>query len=266
MRQKHPFHILDESPWPIFLAFSLFCFVFGLVLYMHRYTTGGFLLTLAFSLVIIILSFWWRDVIRESTFLGFHTKKVQNGFKIAMILFIISEIMFFIGFFWAFFHSSLVPDYHIGSIWPPAMIQPFNPWKLPFVNTIILLSSGATLTWSHHGILANSKKNAVLGLQATLGLACLFTIIQLYEYITAPFAINDGIYGSTFFLLTGFHGFHVIIGTIFLLVALYRLLNNHFLIDQHIHFEIASWYWHFVDVVWIFVFCFVYWWGGSVNL
>lgn len=261
--QKHSFHMVDLSPWPFCSAVSLLTLTLGLVMYFHKFKYGICIWTTALEFLIIILTFWWRDIIRESTFLGYHTKSVQKSIKLAMIIFILSEIMFFFGFFWAFFHSALVPDFHIGGIWPPFGINPINPWHFPLANTLILLSSGATLTWAHHAFINNITEEVINGLSLTIGLAILFTLIQMHEYIMASFSINDGIYGSVFYFLTGFHGLHVIIGTIFLSICFGRLIQGHLLLDQHLNFILAAWYWHFVDVVWLFLFVFVYWWGGK---
>ena len=205
---------------------------------------------------------WWRDIIRESTYQGHHTTTVQAGLKSGMVLFIVSEIMFFLAFFWAFFHSSLAPTIEIGAVWPPKGIDVLNPWEIPFLNTVILLTSGATVTWAHHAILAGQKTQGMVSLAATIILAAIFTGFQVIEYIEAPFTITDGIYGSTFFMATGFLGFHVFIGTIFLFICLLRLNANQFSTHQHFGFEAAAWYWHFVDVVWLFLFVAIYWWGG----
>lgn len=223
------------------------------------------MLFLGIAMVICCMSIWWRDVVREATFNGYHTKTVQLGLRYGMILFIVSEVMFFLAFFWAFFHSSLSPAIEIGSVWPPKSINPFNPWGVPLLNTFILLLSGATVTWAHHEIIVGARKEpAKLGLLLTLFLAVTFTALQVYEYIEASFSISDGIYGSTFFMATGFHGFHVIVGTAFLTVVTLRLIKNHFTKKHHFGFEAAAWYWHFVDVVWLFLFVTVYWWGNSI--
>ena len=179
-----------------------------------------------------------------------------------MILFIVSEIMFFVAFFWAFFAASLSPTIEIGNIWPPKGINTFNPLEVPLVNTLILLCSGATVTYTHHAITAGLNLEAVWGLVLTIFLAIIFTCFQIFEYITADFAISDGVYDSTFFLATGFHGFHVFIGTIFLTVCLLRLMLNHFSTVHHFGFEAAAFYWHFVDIVWLFLYVAVYFWGG----
>jgi cytochrome c oxidase subunit 3 len=180
-----------------------------------------------------------------------------------MILFIVSEVMFFFAFFWAFFHSSLAPSIEIGSMWPPKGISVLNPWDIPFLNTIILLSSGASVTWAHHAILAGQRMQGVYSLVVTILLASVFTSLQVMEYMEAPFTISDGIYGSTFYMATGFHGFHVFVGTLFLGVCLVRLYKHHFTQNHHFGFEAAAWYWHFVDVVWLFLFVSIYWWGGA---
>ena len=226
--QKHPYHIVDPSPWPLVTSISALVTVVGAAMYMHSYQNGNFILLLGLIMLIASMSVWWRDVIREATYNGYHTKAVQIGLRYGMILFITTEIMFFAAFFWAFFHSSLSPSIEIGAIWPPLSINPFNPWEIPLLNTLILLLSGATVTWAHHEIIVGRKEPAKLALFFTILLAITFTGFQAYEYIEASFNISDGIYGSTFYMATGFHGFHVIIGTIFLIVCFFRLLKNHF--------------------------------------
>jgi cytochrome c oxidase subunit 3 len=213
--------------------------------------------------LISVLALWWRDVIREATFEGAHTGIVQKNHKFVFVLFIVSDIMFFFAFFWAFFHSSLSPVIEIGCVWPPAGIEPFNPWKVPLLNTIILLTSGLTITVCHYALLLGKVEYCLGSFARTIFLAILFTLVQLYEYRSATFSISDGIYGSTFFMATGFHGFHVLIGTIFITVCFIRFLGGHFTRTHHVGFECAAWYWHFVDVVWLFLFVVVYWWGGA---
>jgi cytochrome c oxidase subunit 3 len=260
---KHPYHLVDPSPWPLFASFACFVLTTGGVMYMHSYVGGGLVLTLGITMVLYSMFVWWRDVIREATFEGHHTSTVQIGLRYGMILFILSEIMFFVAFFWAFFHSSLAPTVEIGAVWPPKGIQVLNPWEIPFLNTVILLTSGAAVTWAHHAILAGKRQEAIYGLALTVFLAVIFTGFQAYEYYEAPFSISDGIYGSTFFMSTGFHGLHVIIGTIFLTICLFRLINYHFTKQHHFGFEAAAWYWHMVDVVWLFLFVCIYYWGGA---
>jgi cytochrome c oxidase subunit 3 len=259
--QRHFFHLVDPSPWPFLTAMAAFIMMNGSVMCFHGFFGGNFIMFFGLFLVILLMIIWWRDVIRESTFEGHHTIIVQKGLRYGMLLFIVSEVMFFFAFFWAFFHSSLAPTVEIGSIWPPEGVSPFNPKEIPLLNTIILLTSGATVTWSHHSILLGKKFEAVYGLIITIILAILFTLLQAFEYNEASFNIADGVYGSTFFMATGFHGFHVIIGTLFLGVSLVRLIKNHFTQSHHFNFEAAAWYWHFVDVVWLFLFISIYLWS-----
>ena len=259
--QRHLFHLVDPSPWPFVTALAAFTMMNGSVMYFHSVKGGNFVMLFGLILVVLTMIIWWRDVIREATFEGHHTKVVQTGLRYGMILFIVSEIMFFFAFFWAFFHSSLAPTIEIGSILPPQAIHPFNPWEVPLLNTIILLTSGATVTWAHHAITTGIRYEAIYGLILTVLLALIFTALQVFEYLEASFNIADGIYGSTFFMATGFHGFHVIIGTLFLAVCLFRLIKYHFTTTHHFGFEAAAWYWHFVDVVWLFLFVSIYWWG-----
>jgi cytochrome c oxidase subunit 3 len=261
----HPFHIVNPSPWPIVVSFAAFSFLMGVVLYMHSYELGFTLLSLGLIATVVNTSFWWRDVVREGTFEGHHTFQVQHGLRFGMILFIVSEVMLFFSFFWGYFHASLNPVPEIGAVWPPKGIEVINPWLIPLLNTALLLTSGASLTWSHSALLGGYRLEAITGLVLTLVLATLFTLFQGYEYVNAPFSISDSVYGSTFYMLTGLHGFHVIIGTIMLSVALYRVVRHHYTTQTHVGYESAAWYWHFVDVVWIFLFLAVYTWGEGVS-
>jgi cytochrome c oxidase subunit 3 len=261
-QEKHGFHLVDPSPWPLVGAFGALMTTYGGVLTMHGYVGGKALCTLGLCTILFVMTVWWRDVVREATFEGQHTSSVQKGLRMGVILFIVSEVMFFVAFFWGFFHSSLNPSPFIGGIWPPANLEVLSPWEVPLVNTIILLSSGATVTWAHHAIISGQRKEALIGLFFTLVLAILFTTLQALEYSHAPFTISDGVYGSSFYMATGFHGFHVIIGTCFLTVCTWRLYLNHFTREHHFGFEAAAWYWHFVDVVWLFLFLSIYWWGS----
>lgn len=261
-REKHGFHLVDPSPWPFVGAFGALMLTFGGVLAMHGYSGGSFLCFLGFLTILYVMFVWWRDIVREGTYEGQHTKSVQKGLRLGVILFIVSEVMFFVAFFWGFFHSSLNPSPFIGGVWPPAYLEVLNPWEVPLINTILLLSSGATVTWAHHAIVSGLKKESLVALVLTLILAVLFTLLQVIEYSHAPFTISDGVYGSSFYMATGFHGFHVLIGTIFLAVCTVRLYFNHFTREHHFGFEAAAWYWHFVDVVWLFLFLSIYWWGS----
>jgi cytochrome c oxidase subunit 3 len=260
--QRHPYHLVDPSPWPLAGSLGGFALTFGLVMYMHGYSGGFSLFCLGFITILYTMFVWWRDIIREGTFEGQHTYMVQQGLRQGVLLFIVSEIMFFFAFFWAFFDASIKPAIVLGGVWPPDGLEILNPWGVPLLNTVILLTSGATVTWAHHGIVAGAKNSSQIGLLLTVILAAIFTGLQVLEYLDAPFSISDGVYGSTFFMATGFHGFHVFIGTVFLFVCLIRLNLNHFTKEHHFGFEAAAWYWHFVDVVWLFLFVTVYWWGS----
>nr|DAA06200.1 TPA_exp: cytochrome c oxidase subunit III [Drosophila ananassae] len=257
---NHPFHLVDYSPWPLTGAIGAMTTVSGMVKWFHQYDISLFFLGNVITILTVYQ--WWRDVSREGTYQGLHTYAVTIGLRWGMILFILSEVLFFVSFFWAFFHSSLSPAIELGASWPPMGIISFNPFQIPLLNTAILLASGVTVTWAHHSLMENNHSQTTQGLFFTVLLGVYFTILQAYEYIEAPFTIADSIYGSTFFMATGFHGIHVLIGTTFLLVCLLRHLNNHFSKNHHFGFEAAAWYWHFVDVVWLFLYITIYWWGG----
>lgn len=257
---NHPFHLVDYSPWPLTGAIGTLTLVTGIVKWFHNFNIN--LLIIGYIIIILTIYQWWRDICREGTLQGKHTILVTIGLKWGIILFIVSEIFFFLSFFWAFFHRSLSPNIEIGSIWPPKRITPFNPFQIPLLNTIILIRSGITITWSHHALIENNFSQCKQSLFFTIILGIYFTILQGYEYIEAPFTISDRIYGSTFFIATGFHGLHVIIGTLFLFICYIRHLKNHFSNNHHFGFEAAAWYWHFVDVVWLFLYISIYWWGN----
>nr|UVU30546.1 cytochrome c oxidase subunit 3 [Euceros kiushuensis] len=255
---NHPYHLVTVSPWPLIMSFNLMLMMMGSIKWF--YDMENFLLILSFFLICLGVFQWWRDIIRESTYQGFHSFNVMNLLRLGMILFIISEIFFFVSFFWAFFHSFLSPNIEIGMNWPPSSIKIFNPYDIPLMNTIILLSSGISITWSHYCIINNNLKESQKSLLITVLLGIYFTFLQYMEYKESMFTISDSIYGTTFFMITGFHGIHVIIGTIFILITLIRLWNFHFSFIHFFGFEASSWYWHFVDVVWLFVYMFIYWW------
>ena len=302
--KHHDYHLVNPSPWPAVGATAAFITAVGLIIWMRSLGGGGGLLGVkgpaVFSVGVLGLLFtmlmWWRDVIKEAHG-GDHTPVVQLHLRYGMILFIASEVMFFVAWFWAYFDAALFPAavYPIdvvgpggavestkemigmverntlfGGTWPPkpseAFRGTFDPWGLPLVNTLILLTSGTTVTWAHHALLENNRKGLVWGLVLTVILGILFTACQAYEYVHAGFKYAGHMYGSTFFMATGFHGAHVIIGTLFLAVCLFRALAGHFTPKQHFGFEAAAWYWHFVDVVWLFLFLCIYVLGAGTPL
>ena len=276
-KPQHDYHLVNPSPWPILGAFFGLVLTIGAVIWMRG---GTSLVTIAGSLgIVYVMIVWWRDIIDEAQ-TGYHTKVVQIHLRYGMILFIASEVMFFVAWFWAYFDVALFPgEVHqymrtelTGGHWPPkptetgAFKGTFDPWHLPLLNTLILLTSGTTVTWAHHAILEGDRKAAKQALWLTVVLGAIFTCVQAYEYSVAGFSFGGHIYGAAFFMATGFHGVHVLIGTIFLVVCLYRLYLGHFTPDHHFGFEAAAWYWHFVDVVWLFLFIWIYVWGAGTPL
>nr|YP_009467130.1 cytochrome c oxidase subunit III [Agramma hupehanum]ARB50123.1 cytochrome c oxidase subunit III [Agramma hupehanum] len=257
---NHPYHLVNYSPWPLTGSIGALTLTSGLTLMFMNKNMN--LMMLGMLITLMTMFQWWRDISREATFQGLHNSLIIKGLKISMILFIISEIMFFVSFFWAFLHSSLSPTMEIGMMWPPKGIITFNPMEIPLLNTMILLTSGMTVTWAHHSLIFNNFYQTKNSLYLTVTLGVLFTIFQGYEYIESNFTISDSIYGACFFMATGFHGLHVIIGTLFLLICLIRHNKHHFSKNHHYGFEAASWYWHFVDVVWLMLYIMIYWWGS----
>nr|UYG18654.1 cytochrome c oxidase subunit 3 [Abscondita chinensis] len=260
LNKNHTYHLVEISPWPILGAFSTMILLTGVIKWFHLYESN--LMFIGMLCTMLVMYQWWRDTAQEGTFQGLHTLKVVKGLRWGMILFITSEVLFFMSFFWSFFHSSLSPAIEIGMMWPPKSIIPFNPIQIPLLNTTILISSGVTVTWAHHSLMENNYKQAIYSLILTIFLGFYFSILQAYEYMESSFTISDSVYGSSFFMATGFHGIHVIIGTTFLTVCLYRQMKNHFSMNHHFGFEAAAWYWHFVDVVWLFLYISIYWWGS----
>ena len=256
---KHDYHLVDPSPWPFIGSVSGFVMAIGAVMYMH----AGISWVLILGVVAIMgtMAGWFWEVIKEAEFGGYHNPVVQVGMRYGMVLFIASEVMFFVAWFWAYFNAALFPTEQIAGQWPPPGVQTFDTWDLPFLNTLILLMSGITVTWAHHALRENNRTHFLQGLALTIFLGVCFTGVQAFEYSHAAFGFQDGIYPSTFYMATGFHGFHVLVGTIFLIVCFFRGRAGHFTDQQHFGFEAAAWYWHFVDVVWLFLFVSIYWWG-----
>nr|WHN64132.1 cytochrome c oxidase subunit 3 [Leptographium sp.] len=260
--QDHPFHLVSPSPWPLYTCISLYTLTTSAALSMHNFTNAYIFVYLGVFSLVSSMFFWFRDIISESTFLGDHTLAVQKGLNLGVILFIASEALFFLAIFWAFFHSALTPTVEIGAQWPPLGIEPVNPFELPLLNTVILLSSGATVTYAHHSLIQGKRKGALYGSIFTVLLAVIFTGFQGLEYNVSSFTISDGAFGTCFFFGTGFHGLHVIVGTIFLSIALWRIYAYHLTDNHHLGFEAGILYWHFVDVVWLFLYISIYYWGS----
>lgn len=271
--KKHDYHLVDPSPWPFIGSVSALILAVGFITFIRGMPIaglqiGGLVFGIGVIGVLYTMAAWWVDVVKEAQ-AGDHTRVVQLHHRYGMIMFIASEVMFFVAWFWAYFDVALFPGEAIqferaeltGGVWPPEGIQTFNPWHLPLFGTLILLTSGTTVTWAHHAMIENDRQSVKWGLWLTVLLGLAFTCVQAYEYITAYFGFSGHIYGATFFMATGFHGAHVIIGTIFLAVCLWRVYLGHFTPKQHLGFEFAAWYWHFVDVVWIFLFASIYVWG-----
>jgi len=264
---SHPYHLVDPSPWPLIGSASALFLTAGGVMWMHGVGIGRWVTLLGFLGVFYVMFRWWGDVIGESR-AGAHSDVVSKGLRVGMALFITSEVFFFFAFFWAFFWGALYPPETMATSWPPEGVAPPPTWSIPFLNTMILLLSGATVTWAHHAIKEDDQKTAAKALAITVALGLIFTGFQIYEYyeqIHEGFTLQDGIFGSAFYMATGFHGLHVQIGTIFLLVCTIRAYYLTFRPHKHVGFEAAAWYWHFVDVVWLFLFVWVYWWGGSLS-
>ncbi|MFN3685372.1 cytochrome c oxidase subunit 3 [Salinarimonas sp.] len=271
--KKHDYHLVDPSPWPFIGSVSAFVLAVGFIMFIRGMPIaglqiGGLVFGLGLIGVLYTMAAWWIDVVKEAQ-RGDHTRVVQLHHRYGMIMFIASEVMFFVAWFWAYFDVALFPESArqfqrtevTGGVWPPAGIETFDPWHLPLFGTLILLTSGTTVTWAHHALIEGDRQSVKWGLWLTVILGVCFTMLQIYEYTHAYFSFSGHIYGATFFMATGFHGAHVIIGTIFLAVCLYRVYLGHFTPKHHLGFESAAWYWHFVDVVWLFLFAAIYVWG-----
>jgi cytochrome c oxidase subunit 3 len=271
---RHDYHLVEPSAWPFVGSLAAFVTAVGAIAYFQTLKgaaplfgvlSGPWLLIMGFGLLLYTFYGWWRDVVKESVVNHDHTPVVKLGLRYGMILFIASEVMFFVAWFWAYFNAALFPA-DVGLTGWPANVATFDPWTLPLLNTLILLTSGTTVTWAHHAIQTGNQKDAVRGLGLTIVLGLIFTCVQAYEYSHAQFDFAGNIYGATFYMATGFHGFHVIVGTIFLFVCFLRARAGHFTPERHFGFEAAAWYWHFVDVVWLFLFAAIYVWGEGAHV
>lgn len=271
--KPHPYHIVRPSIWPLVASIVAGILAMGLVLFMHDVSWGGFDIGLKGVVigllgVLAVMWFWWRDVIYEAVVEKAHSPLAMLGMRYGMALFIASEVMFFVAFFWAFFNAAIYPTMATGFVWPPEGIETIPAFELPFLMTMILLLSGCAVTWAHHAIMEGKQDEFIQGIGWSVVLGFIFLCFQIYEYTHVTFGFTDGIYASTFYMATGFHGFHVFVGTVFLFVCWFRARQGHFTADSHFGFEAAAWYWHFVDVVWLFLFIAVYWWGsvGGIDL
>jgi cytochrome c oxidase subunit 3 len=260
--QAHPFHLVTPSPWPIITAFCLLSLTTSAVSSFHGFSSSEIFLLFAFINLVISMSFWFRDIIAEGTYLGNHTLAVQRGITMGVSLFIISEGLFFLSVFWAYFHSALAPTTELGATWPPMGIEAINPFELPLLNTVILLSSGVVVTYAHHCLIQGARKGALYGMLFTIILAVIFTCFQGLEYSVSSFTLTDASFGSCFYFGTGFHGLHVIIGTAFLAVGFWRILSYQLTDNHHLGLESGILYWHFVDIVWLVLFISMYYWGS----
>jgi len=262
---RHPFHLVDGSPWPLLMSFSVLSMAFGLVTWLTGAETSSAIDNLSFVgsllLIIFIAIQWWRDVLREAKS-GKHTIYVQKGLTIGFLLFLLSEIMLFFSFFWAYFHSSLSPTVELGATWPPVGINPVDAWAIPLLGSCTLLASGFTLTLAHHATLLGDKDLSLISMFITVILGLLFLFLQFTEYSNGEFTIADSVFGSVFYMTTGLHALHVIIGVLFLSISTLRILFDTFTTEHHIGFEFAIYYWHLVDAVWLLVFLIFYWWGS----
>jgi cytochrome c oxidase subunit 3 len=261
--KNHDYHILNPSSWPLIGAIAAFVMLFGGVLWMHD--SGPYMFLIGFAAVLYTMFGWWREVVIESH-IGDHTPVVQIGLRYGFILFIMSEVMFFAAWFWSFFKHAIYPmEDYAGTDYTAPFVYPVDAFHLPLINTLILLLSGCAVTWAHHALVhENNRKDLIWGLAIGIILGIAFTGLQAYEYahlLHEGWEFGGDEFYSNFFMATGFHGFHVIIGTIFLTVCLFRAMKGHFTPEQHVGFEAAAWYWHFVDVVWLFLFFAVYVWG-----
>lgn len=257
---NQPYFLLNLRPWPILISLNTFNIIISNIILINF--KFNILIILNLLIIIIISIIWWRDIIRERTFQGNHNFYIINLIKLRIILFIISEIFLFISFFWNFLHNSLAPSIELGLNWPPKNIKFFNPLLIPILNTIILLTSRFTITLAHFYLINNNKNKTIIFINLTIILSIYFLILQIIEYKEATFTFSDSIFGSSFYIATGFHGIHVLIGTIFLIINLTRIIKIHFSFIHHIRFELAAWYWHFIDLIWLFLYITFYWWNN----
>lgn len=258
------FFLLTPSPWPLYSSFAVFVMLTGFAAYMNYYAGGLYCFFFGILLVALAFVFWCRDLIRELTFLGRSSILIEKNIRWAFWFFIVSEALLFVSFFWAFFHSALEPAIQVGTVWPPMEAIQMNSLEIPIANTIFLLASGAALTWTQYGLIGGQSRDVLFGFTVLFFYAVYFMLSQWHEYVVAFHQVNDSVFGSSMYILTMFHGFHVFIGSLFLFVCLVRFILGHFKTVSYLALTLAAWYWHFVDVVWVLVFLWIYLWGTWV--
>ena len=249
---RHPYHLLDLSPWPLLIVINVYLFIMSMLSYLKGYLFSLYMLAYGFIALLLIFSFWLYDIIIEASYLGYHTNEVSRGLILGFIFFVLTEVMLFFSLFWAYFHSAFNPTY---LIWPPIGIDLINPWSIPLLNTFLLFYSGISATWAHHSFINKIKNNTIYGLLIAILLGVIFFILQIFEYLHSTYDITDSVYGSSFFMTTGAHGLHVVIGVIMLIITLSRVYLFH---NPTLLFDISLLYYHFVDVVWILLFILIY--------
>ena len=259
--EQQSFHVVTESPWPLLAAVCLCSNMTQTLLFWNWQMFSVWAVSQSVIGCLCVFGHWFYDVVTEATYEGQHTVSVQSGIRSGMLLFILSEVMFFFSFFWAFFHFVLVSPVNVGHVWPPLGILSLDPTALPLVNTILLLSSGVAITWGHRSIEIGHRHQSINALVLTIIYGIFFSIIQLHEYHITIYSLYDSVYGTCFYLLTGFHGLHIVVGTVFLVVCLVRLISYHYTSNHHVGYVCCIWYWHFVDVVWLFLYIIVYIWA-----
>lgn len=259
--RKSGFFLLTPSPWPIFSSFAVFLMLAGFAAYVNYYVGGLFCFLTGVLFVILAFFFWCRDLIREMTFLTRSSLLIETNLRWGFWFFIVSEALLFFSFFWAFFHSALEPVIQIGAVWPPLESIQMNGLGIPVINTVFLLASGAALTWVQYGVIGGQYRDVMFGFIVLFTYAIYFLISQWHEYIVAFHQVNDSVFGSTMYILTMFHGFHVLVGSLFLFICMIRFTLGHFKPVSYLALTLAAWYWHFVDVVWVLVFLWIYLWG-----
>ena len=260
MKIERPFYLVNFSPWPLLVRINIIIFIINFIYFL--YFLSLFMFILRFICLFFSTAQWWRDEIEEGLFLGLHVKPIVREIKWGIILFIVSEIYFFFAFFWRFFHNKLRPSMDLGCFLPPYGIESMNPYTIPFLNTLILLRSGVFVSWAHYSLNNKIKYMCIISFILGIILGVYFLTLQLIEYYLRLFSLSDRFLGRIFFVTTGFHGFHVLVGVLFIVTALMRVIKFHFSSEHFLGLELSIWYWHFVDVIWLFLYIWFYWWNN----